>query len=174
MPLRFLRFLAALLVAFLVHLLLVRVSPSLSRGIDVFGLVMVFFAMTASSRAGTVFGLCAGLVHDLASGSPLGLNGFAGSLAGYMVSRAALQIESTQLSVVGVFFALGVAVHEAARALLLYLLIETANPPEPLWVGVRVATSAAFGLLMILLQRRMGGRLDRWRRARSGRMRIGG
>ena len=174
MPLRFLRFLAALLVAFLVHLLLVRVFPSLSRGVDVFGLVLVFFAMTASSRAGTVFGMSAGLVHDLATGSPLGLNGFAGSLAGYLVSRAALQIESTQLSVVGVFFALGVAIHEAARALLFYMLVETANPPELLWVGVRVATSAAFGLLMILLRRRMSGRLERWRRGRHGRMQIGG
>ena len=174
MILRVLRFVAALVVAFFVHLVLVRLLPSFSRGLDVFALVMVWFAMTSNSGAGTLFGAVAGLVHDIASGSPLGLNGFSGSLSGYLVSRTAQQIESTQLSVVAVFFAMGVAIHEAVRALLVYLLVDAANAPELLWVGVRIATSALLGLVLVLVRRRLSGRLESWRHLRRRRVRIGG
>lgn len=169
-----LRFLLAITLAFVVHVILVRLFPTLARGTDLFGLVLVYFAMASSSAAGLLFGMAAGLTHDLASQSPLGLNGFAGTLAGYVVARAALQIESTQLSVVGFFFALGVAVEEAARALLIFLLVEQTNPPDPIWVGVRVVTSGALGLLLVVLRRRLGVRLERWRQTRRVRMRLGG
>lgn len=171
---RVLRFLLALVGAFVLYVTLTRVFPPVARATDVFGLVLVYFAMSSGSAAGLLFGMVAGLTHDVASSSPLGLNGFAGTLAGYFVSRVALQIESTQLSVVGVFFALGVAIEEAARALLIYLLVDSANPSDPLWVGARVLTSGALGLLLVILRRRLSGRLERWRQMRRVRMRLGG
>ncbi|MEM1244766.1 MAG: rod shape-determining protein MreD [Acidobacteriota bacterium] len=170
---RVLRFLLALVAAFVVYVTLTRVFPSAARATDVFGLVLVYFAMSSGSAGGLLFGMAAGLVHDLASSSPLGLNGFAGTLAGYFVARVALQIESTQLSVVGVFFALGVAVEEAARALLVFLFVDAANPSDPLWVGARVLTSGALGLALVILRRRLSGRLERWRQMRRVRMRLG-
>ncbi len=170
---RVLRFAVALLVVLVVHLLLVRVAPQAARAVDLFVLVLVYFAMTASSAGGLLLGTAAGLTQDIALGSPLGLNGFAGTLAGYVVSRTARQIESTQMSVASVFFAVGVAVHEAARSLLVYLLVEAANPPSLIWVGVRVLSAAVLGLLLLVFRGRIDRRLDRWRQLRRRRVRIG-
>ena len=63
--------------------------------------------------------------------------------------------------------------HEAVRALLVYLVVEAANPPQPLWVGVRVVTAALLGLGIFFLKRRTAGRLERWRSLRRRRVRIG-
>ena len=56
---------------------------------------------------------------------------------------------------------------------LVLLLVESANASSPVWVGARVLSAAALGILVVLLRGRMDRRLDRWRQLRRRRVRIG-
>lgn len=107
------------LVAILLQVLLTKTFPALFL-LDLPLLVTVFFAVSRRSPiAGALTGMVIGLLEDLVSGQPIGINSLSKTLIGYIAASIGLQIdvEAITTRVVMIFL------FSLLNSLFLYLIV---------------------------------------------------
>jgi rod shape-determining protein MreD len=169
---RGLRFLFALLCVVLIHIVGMRLFPNFARYFDVFLVLVVFHSLDGNSLAGMLGGLAVGLVHDGFSGGLFGLHGFADTLVGYAVARAAQQVATQQAVVVLLLFALASAFQQTVLVgLVLFLLSE---PQLPAWsaVALKALSSGALGWILYLASTQAREQWAVWSRRRTSKLRM--
>lgn len=168
---RAVRFLLALVVVLVVHLVAVRLAPPFPRGVDLFVVLIVANALDGNSLAGLLGGAVAGLVEDAVGGAYYGLHGIGGAVVGYVVARATQQLEVQQISMVMIVFSLAAALKQVLESALLFLLRD-APPTDPLWLALSMVTSGVLGAVVVSGRKAMGRRLQSWRTNRVAKVRM--
>lgn len=161
---RFLKFVAGLALAALLHFAGARVIPDFSQAVDLFLLVVALEARHGSPMAGMFAGLAAGLLADGLSGGPYGLYGFADTAVGFGIARAAQQLVVQRTTGLAGVFAAGAAAQQAILAALALVFRDHAELPDPLWLLVKVGTTALLGLAWTAAANQLANYL-RFRRA---------
>lgn len=161
---RFLKFVAGLTIAALLHFAGARLIPNFSQAVDLFLLVVALEARHGSPMAGMFAGLAAGLLADGLSGGPFGLYGFANTAVGFGIARAAQQLVVQRTTGLAGVFAAGAAAQQAILAALALVFRDHAELPDPLWLLVKVGTTALLGLAWTAAVNQLAHRL-RFRRA---------
>jgi rod shape-determining protein MreD len=156
---RALKVAAALLAALLVHVLGAWALPDLPRYLDLFLVVAVVNALDGRSAAGLAGGLAAGLTRDVLSGRLYGLHGFADTIAGYAVARAAQRLDIRGPGAVLVTAGLATLLQQVVLLALAYLFT-VPEPPEPFPVLVRSVANGTVAAAVWTLS-------TRWRRVRE-------
>ena len=161
------RFALALVAVTLAHLLASRLTPGLTRAVDLFLLVVVLGGLSGSSLAGLSGGLAAGLVQDVLTGGLYGLYAFADTIIGYAAARVGQRLVIQRAT--GMAFVLTVAalVQQGILLLLALLFMDGAEAPDPLWVLGRAVATGATGFVIWIADEAMSTTLDRRRRRRS-------
>lgn len=165
------RFVAGLAFALAAHVVGAWLVPELPRFLDLFLVVAVLNALGGSSAGGLLGGAAAGLTHDALSGRLYGLHGFADTIVGYAVARAAQRLDLAGPGAVLVAVALATLLEEAILVLLA-LLFTAPEPPEPLWVVVEALVNGAAGALLFAAGSRFGVLRERARKRRMARIRL--
>jgi rod shape-determining protein MreD len=161
---QFLKFVAALAVAALLHFAGARLFPDFALAVDLFLLVVALEARHGNPLTGMFAGLAAGLLADGLSGGAYGLYGFANTAVGFGIARAAQQLVVQRPSSLAGVFAAGAAAQQALLAGLALVFREHAELPDPLWLMVRVGTTAFLGVAWTASANGIASRL-RFRRA---------
>lgn len=169
----FVKFLVALLAAYLVHLVGVNVSPLLPRLVDPFLLVVVWYSMRTGPVSAELIGTATGLVHDGISGGLFGLHAFADTLVGYGVALAAQRIVVGQQAARVLVFAAAAALQQLVLIVLLRSLVG-GNAPLPSlgsFIG-KVLTTALLGAALISMEARARTGWSSWQRRRARTLRF--
>lgn len=165
-------FFAALAAAVLLHLLATRLFPGFPRILDLFFLLTALNGLRGNSLGGLLGGMACGLTHDVFSGAPYGLHGFADTLVGYATARIAQRV-ATRRPAGLLLIVLSAAILQQGVLLLLGMgLMSELNPPEPLWLGLRALLSSLATLAMEVMSRRLQVRITEARRNRRSRLRM--
>ncbi|MDE2058347.1 MAG: rod shape-determining protein MreD [candidate division NC10 bacterium] len=146
-----------LLALFSVCLLQAAIVPRLAIGgiqPDLFLVLLFGLSLSVGPELATAAGFLIGLYQDSLSGAPLGLNAFALSLIGFLVSGLSQQVKTTQLA--GRFALLCLA--GLLSGLITLLLLRFFHAPRPLvsallWTALPAALYTAIlgaGLLGVL------------------------
>lgn len=166
-----LRFLVGLVAALGVHVVGTWLVPTLPRLFDPFLVLVVVNALGASGAGGLLGGATAGLVHDSLTGRLYGLHGFADTIVGYAVARAAQWLDLTGAGAVLVTTALATLLEETLLVLVALLFTEP-EPPEPAWVLLQAALNGLAALALFVAAGRMRRVRDGARRRRSSKIRL--
>jgi rod shape-determining protein MreD len=166
------KFLLALAAALALQAGAVWLFPDAPRVLDLLLVVTVFQALDTGALGGLLGGLAAGLAHDALAGGHYGLHGFAKTLVGYLTGLAAQRFMVHQPLPVLLAFALGAALHEAILTLLAVLLYARPEIPAPVWLLLKVGTTASLGLAFYVLRGRLLRRQEAWRRGRTGKLKL--
>lgn len=166
-----LSYLVALAAALAIHVVGAWIAPQLPRVLDLFLVVTVLNALSGSSPAGLLGGTAAGLTHDALSGRLYGLHGFADTIVGYAVARAAQRLDLAGPGAVFVTLALATLLEEATLVLLGILLTDPQSP-EPVWVVVEALANGAVGTIAHVGATRAHAVRDRARKKRMSRIRL--
>lgn len=142
----FVKFLAGLAVAALLHLIGTRATPLFPLAVDLFLLTAILEARHGRPLGGMLAGLAAGLAADGLTGGPYGLYGFADTAVGYGVARAAQQLVVQRTTSLAAIFAAGAAAQQALLAALSLVFRPAGELPGFEWLLVKVATTALLGL----------------------------
>ena len=167
------RLLLGVLLATGLYAALLAAVPSVGQAIDPFLVVVVWFALARPPLGAMTAGMLVGLCHDVFSGRPFGLHGFADTVVGYLVARFAEQFLVRQPRALALVFGLSVAVQQALIAALQLLLVPFAEVAGPAHVAARVGASTLLGLLWVRAEELLRGRVASWRRSRASRLRLG-
>ena len=171
---RFLKFVAALAAAALLHFAGARLLPDFSLAVDLFLLVVALEARHGSPLAGMFAGLAAGLLADGLSGGPYGMYGFANTAVGFGIALAAQQLVVQRTTgLVGVFAA-AAAAQQALLAALALVFRDHAELPDPLWLLVKVATTALLGIAWTASANALASRLKFRRANRATKIQLPG
>jgi len=154
-----------------VHVVGAWLVPELPRVLDLFLVVTVLNALSGSSAGGLFGGAAAGLTHDALSGRLYGLHGFADTIVGYAVARAAQRLDLAGPGAVLVTLALATLLEEATLVLLALLLTDP-QPPEPVWVVVEALANGVVGALVYVGASRVTAFRDRARKKRMSKIRL--
>lgn len=165
------RLVVALVLAVAFHSVGTWLLPELPRFLDLFLVVAVLNALGGSSLGGLLGGTAAGLTHDALSGRLFGLHGFADTITGYAVARAAQRLDLVGPGAVLVTVALATLFEEAVFVLLA-LLFTDPEPPDPIWVVVQALANAAAGTILYLLAGRARSLRERAERRRLSKIRL--
>lgn len=168
---RALRFFLGLAAALLVHVVGVRILPELPRYLDLFLVVAALNGLSASSAAGLGGGAVAGLVHDTFSGRLYGLHGFADTIIGYAVARAAQRLDIARPGAVLVTVGLATLLQQAVLVALAHLFTEP-EPPELFALLVRAVANGAVAAIVWAATTRVHGARERVRRKRMTKIRL--
>lgn len=118
--------------------------PSLLH-LDLALIATVYFALRDAKLHAALFGSAAGLLEDFLSGAPLGLNGFAKALVGYLVAtfnrRLYSEAIASQLIILGLSFLLNLA--------LVWLLLSSVGRPVSLNPAARTQLMIQAGATML-------------------------
>jgi rod shape-determining protein MreD len=166
-----LSFILGLAAALGIHVVGVWLVPDLPRVLDLFLVVTVLNALSGSSAGGLFGGAAAGLTHDALSGRLYGLHGFADTIVGYAVARAAQRLDLAGPGAVLVTLALATLLEEATLVLLALLLTDP-QPPEPVWVLVEALANGVVGAIAWVGASRVHAFRDRARKKRMSRIRL--
>ncbi len=171
---RFVRFIAGLGLATVLHFAGAQLFPNFSQAVDLFLLVVALEARHGSPVAGMFAGLAVGLLADGLSGGPYGLYGFADTAVGFGIALAAQQLVVQRTTGLAGVFAAGASAQQAILAALARLFRDQAELPDPLWLLVKVGTTALLGLAWTASANAVTRRL-RFRRAhRATRIQLPG
>lgn len=165
------KFALALLFALGVHGVGTWILPELPRVLDLFLVVTVLNALGGSSLGGLAGGTVAGLTHDALSGRLYGLHGFADTIVGYAVARAAQRLDLEGPGAVLVTVGLATLLEEAVLVLLA-LLFTAPEPPDPVWVMVELLANGAAGTILYLVAGRARSLRERAERRRMSKIRL--
>lgn len=165
------RLVLALAAALACHVVGAWLVPELPRVLDLFLVVTVLNALSGSSASGLLGGTAAGLTHDALSGRLYGLHGFADTIVGYAVARAAQRLDLTGPGAVLLALALATLLEEAILVLLAALLTDP-QPPDPLWVLVEALANGAVGTMAYLAATRFHALRVRARKKRMSKIRL--
>lgn len=164
----FVRFLVALLGAYLVHLVGVTASPAFPRIIDPFLLVVVWYSMRTGPLGAELIGTATGLLQDSLSGGLFGLFAFADTLVGYGVALAAQRVVVGQQAARVLIFAAAAALQQLVLVVLLRSLVGNAAPmPSVGSVIGKLITTALLGAALISMESRARTQWSSWQRRRS-------
>jgi rod shape-determining protein MreD len=166
-----LSFILGLAAALGIHVVGAWLVPDLPRVLDLFLVVTVLNALSGSSAGGLFGGAAAGLTHDALSGRLFGLHGFADTIVGYAVARAAQRLDLAGPGAVLVTLALATLLEEATLVLLALLLTDP-QPPEPVWVLVEALANGVVGAIAWVGASRVHAFRDRARKKRMSRIRL--
>lgn len=166
-----LSFVLGLAAALGLHVVGTWIAPELPRVLDLFLVVTVLNALSGSSAAGLFGGTAAGLTHDALSGRLYGLHGFADTIVGYAVARAAQRLDLAGPGAVMVTLVLATLLEEATLVLLAVLLTDP-QPPEPVWVVVEALANGAVGTIAYIATTRVHALRDRARKKRMSKIRL--
>lgn len=166
------RFAAALAVAALIAVAGARVSPLFPLAVDPFLLVAVVVARSGRPLPAMFGGTAAGWAADALSGGPFGLFGLADGVIAYGTARAAQQLVVQRRSSLAAVFGAAAAAQGAIVALLGLVFTPGRELPSPLWLAIKVATTAALGLAWTGIAAAVGRRLAARRRP-SGTLTVG-
>lgn len=169
---RALKVVLGLAAALLVHVIGVWAFPALPRYLDLFLVVAVLNALGGSSAAGLLGGTAAGLVHDTLSGRLYGFHGFADTIVGYAVARAAQRLDIARPGAVLVTVALATLLQQAVLIALAHLFTDPGEPPELVPVLVRAVADGAVAALLWSFTTRVRGARERVRRKRMAKIRL--
>jgi rod shape-determining protein MreD len=89
---RLIQFIVGLVLALMLHSLLHNFFPNALAFVDVYLILVVYYAMGGNLVGSIVAGVTAGLVQDAFSGSIFGLHAFSLTLAGYLVALVSSKI----------------------------------------------------------------------------------
>jgi len=168
---RALKVLAALAGALVIHLLGTWALPELPRYLDLFLVVTVVNALDGRSAPGLAVGMAAGLTHDALSGRLYGLHGFADTIIGYAVARAAQRLDIRGPGAVLVTAGLATLVQQVVLLALAYLFSEP-KPPEPIPLLVRAVADGAIAAVAWSVFARFATLRDTVRRRRTSKIRL--
>ena len=171
---RLLKFIAGLALAALLHFVGARLLPDFSQAVDLFLLVVALEARHGRPIAGMFAGLAAGLLADGLSGGPYGLYGFADTAVGFGIALAAQQLVVQRTTGLAGVFAAGAAAQQAILAALALVFRDHAELPDPLWLLVKVATTALLGLAWTASANAVASRLRFWRAHRATKIQLPG
>lgn len=166
-----LSFVLGLALALGFHVVGAWLAPEMPRVLDLFLVVTVLNALSGSSAGGLFGGAAAGLTHDALSGRLYGLHGFADTIVGYAVARAAQRLDLAGPGAVLVTLALATLLEEATLVLLALLLTDP-QPPEPVWVVVEAIANGVVGALVYVGASRVTAFRDRARKKRMSKIRL--
>ncbi len=169
----FVKFLVALVAAYLVHLVGVSVSPLLPRIVDPFLLVVVWYSMRTGPVGAELIGTATGLLQDGLSGGLFGLHAFADTLVGYGVALAAQRIVVGQQAARVLVFACAAVLQQLVLIVLLRALVG-GNAPMPSigsFVG-KVLVTALLGAALISMEARARTGWSSWQRRRARTLRF--
>lgn len=161
----------ALLLALAAHVVGTWMLPELPRFLDLFLVVTVLNALGGSSLGGIFGGTAAGLSHDALSGRLFGLNGFADTITGYAVARAAQRLDLVGPGAVLVTVALATLFEETVFVLLAVLFTDP-EPPDPVWVVIQALANAAVGTILYLIAGRARSFRESAERRRMSKIRL--
>lgn len=165
------RFALTLAAALAGHVVGAWLVPELPRVLDLFLVVTVLNALPGSSTAGLLGGTAAGLTHDALSGRLYGLHGFADTLVGYAVARAAQRLDLAGPGAVLVTLALATLLEEAVLVLVAVLLTDP-QAPDPVWVVAEALVNGAVGTIAYVVGSRFHAVRDRARKKRMSKIRL--
>ncbi len=168
---RAVKVLAALAGALAIHLLGAWALPELPRYLDLFLVVTVVNAVDGRSASGFATGMVAGLTHDALSGRLYGLHGFADTIIGYAVARAAQRLDIRGPGAVLVTVGLATLVQQVLLLALASLFSEP-KPPELIPVLVRAVADGAVAALAWSVFARLATVRDTVRRRRTSKIRL--
>ncbi|HVS02141.1 MAG TPA: rod shape-determining protein MreD [Thermoanaerobaculia bacterium] len=168
----FLRILLALGAAYVGQLLGTRLTPWFPALVDLFLVVVVWYALHTRSAVAQLIGAAAGLLHDGLTGGLFGLHAFANTVVAYGVAAAAQRVEVQQQAVRVLLFAAASALQQGLVLLLLLLLTDAPDAPGWGWALGRVAITAMLGAVLVGIESRLRSRWSRWQHARSSRLRF--
>jgi rod shape-determining protein MreD len=167
-----LKFLAGLVAATLLHYGGTRVWGSFPLAVDLFLIVTLLEARHGSPLAGMLAGCAAGAVADGLAGGPWGLFGFADTVVGFGVARAAQQLVVQRTTSFAAIFAAGAAAQQAILAGLSLIFRPGQELAEPAWLGIKVATTVLLGLAWTRGAERLTARLLDRRGRREKKMEL--
>ncbi|HXT51382.1 MAG TPA: rod shape-determining protein MreD [Thermoanaerobaculia bacterium] len=164
----FVKFLLALLAAYLVHLVGVSISPLFPRVVDPFLLVVVWYSMRTGPVGAELIGTATGLLQDGLSGGLFGLHAFAETVVGYGVALAAQRVVVGQQAARVLIFAAAAALQQLVLMGLLRAMVG-AHAPLPSVGSVigKIITSALLGAALISMESRARTQWSSWQRRRS-------
>ena len=163
---RVLRFVAALVAALLVHLLLVALVPPSARVIDPFLLATAYLAMSSRPAGAAAQGAAIGLLHDGLSGGLYGLQGFACTLVGFVMAKTVRLVDLHKSYYVALYFACAVLLQQLVLQGLLLLLTQQPEAIAPLDLLLRVVLAGPAGALVVAGCEHIAGRFGGWRARR--------
>src|SRR4030095_1429357 len=131
----FVKFLFALLAAYLVQLVGVSVSPLFPRIVDPFLLVVFWYSLRPGPVGAELIGTATGLLQDGLSGGLFGLHAFADTVVGYGVALAAQRIVVGQQAARVLVFAAAAPLQQALLVAVLRGVVG-ADAPLPTWGSV--------------------------------------
>lgn len=145
---RVLRFVLGLAAAVVVHAVGVRLVPHWSQVVDLFAVVVTLNALGGNSLGGLGGGVAAGMAQDALTGGMFGLYGFADTIVGYAVARAAQRLVIERA--IGVFPVAAAAslVQQAIVVGLTVLLLPEPRLPDLGWVAARALVSGVVATLL--------------------------
>ena len=169
----FVKFLLALLAAYLVHLVGVSVSPLLPRIVDPFLLVIVWYSLRTGPVGAQLIGTGTGLLQDGLSGGLFGLHAFAGTLVGYGVALAAQRVVVGQQAARVLIFAAAAALQQLVLVGLLRSLVGGTAPLPSVgsFVG-KILVTALLGAALISMESRARSQWSSWQRRRARTLRF--
>ncbi len=148
---RLLQFFIGLLLALTVHSLLQNFFPNALAFVDVYVILVIYYAMGGNLVGAIIAGVAAGFVQDAFSGSVFGLHAFSLTLCGYLVATVASRIVLRGSLAFGAALAGAVLVNE----LVIYLLVNILQPQRIELAGqqliLKVVISSLLGALIYQL-----------------------
>ena len=168
----FVRFLGALLLAYLVQLLGLRLTPHFTQVVDPFLVVLVWFSMRTNTLLAQLLGAGTGLLQDALAGGLFGLHALANTLVGYGVALAAQRVVVGQQAVRVLIFAAAAAIQQGILVGVLMAMLD--DPPLPSFglALAKVVVTALLGALLIGLEARARSQWSAWQRRRSRQLRF--
>ncbi len=168
---RILKFLAGLALATLLEAAGTRLLPAFPRWADLFLVLVVTVARAGVPERALFAGVAAGWATDALAGGPFGLFGFADSAVGYLTALVAQRlVVQRRISLAGIFAA-AAATQGVLLTLLGWLIVGGRELPHPTDLAIRIATTAAAGVLWSELSLLVTRRLARSRKRPSGALR---
>lgn len=167
------RVLVGLVAAVLLHLVGMRLFPTLAGLVDLFLVVVVLNALEGNSLSALALGLAAGLIHDSLTSGPLGLFGFADTVIGYVVARLAQRLVIQRATGVLGVVSFAAALETAIVVVLALVMLPSPELPSPLWVALRAGCCGVLGLFIHVASSRFRRGLEARRRGRMNRLRMG-
>jgi rod shape-determining protein MreD len=163
---RALRFLAVLVAALIVHLVLVALVPPAAQLVDPFLLAIAYLAMTTRPGAAAAGGAAIGLVHDALSGALYGMHGFTATLVGWVMAKTARLVDLQKSYYIALYFACAVLLQQLVLQGLLLLLMQRPEPLSVVDLALRVVLGGPAGALLVAGCERLGETLRSWKSRR--------
>jgi rod shape-determining protein MreD len=170
---RVVRFVVALLVVTVAHLLGVGLWSGFGMVFDLFLVLAIFNALDGDTFAGLAGGLVAGLVADAVSGGLYGLHGLADTIVGYGTAFATQRLVVQRSPSVFLVFTLAAALQQLTLAAVTLLMLPRPELAAYPWVVAKVIATGVLGVLTFIARRQLLARFSLWRRSRTVRVRMG-